>query len=213
MPNLRRTIVLLTLAAAAITAVVPAGRVTVLQAAGTALVSHDPIVAADAIVVSASAEDAGVLTAADLFAAHVASRVAVFADPPLPEDREFIRRGLAHDTEGEAALRSLHELRIPNPVLIEKSVAGTEEESRVLPRWAAERGLRSVVVVTSPDHARRMRRLLKRATKGAALEVMIQPATYAQYQPGSWWRTRDGVRTQIIETQKLLLDLLRHPLQ
>jgi hypothetical protein len=209
----RRAIVLLAAAVTATTAAIPATRRALLQGAGTALVSHDPTVAADAIVVSASADAAGVLTAADLFASHIANVVAVFADPPLPEDREFIRRGLAHENEGERALRSLIQLHIPNPVLIAKSIAGTEEEGRVLPAWASERGFRSVVVVTSPDHARRMRRVLQRATKGLPFQVMIHPARYAEYQPESWWHTRDGVRTQIVESQKLLLDVLRHPLQ
>jgi len=39
---------------------------------------------------------------------------------------------------------------------------------------------------------------------------VANPAEVAD--PGRWWETRDGVRTEIIEFQKLLLDLIRHPI-
>ena len=83
-------VVVVTLAAAAIVAV-PSIRDSVLRAAGWALVVHEPLAPADVIVVSLASGGAGALEAADLVEGGIATRVAVFTDPPSGEDHEFIR--------------------------------------------------------------------------------------------------------------------------
>src|SRR5262249_17874345 len=54
----------------------------------------------DVIVVSLDSSGAGALEAADLVQSGIATRVAVFTDPPSGEDHEFIRRGLPYDDAG-----------------------------------------------------------------------------------------------------------------
>lgn len=90
-------------------------------------------------------------------------------------------------------------------------VDGTEDEGRVLPAWSDENHFRSMVVVATKDHSRRMRRVLDRVMKGHPTRVMVQPARYSIFDPNRWWETRDGVRTGIVELQKLLLDVVLHP--
>jgi hypothetical protein len=46
---------------------------------------------------------------------------------------------------------------------------------------------------------------------GHPVRVAVQPARYSSFDPDQWWKTRGGIRTAIIELQKLLLDLLLHP--
>jgi hypothetical protein len=41
---------------------------------------------------------------------------------------------------------------------------------------------------------------------------MVRYARYSEFDPDSWWQTRGGQRTQAVESQKLLMDILRHPL-
>jgi hypothetical protein len=186
-------------------------RKPLLRAAGGALVAQDPLAAADAVVVSADSGPAGVLEAADLFHAGVAPRVAVFADPPDPVDREFLRRGIPYEDVAARSLRQLRSLGVPAVEVIPRAVAGSEDEGRVLPEWCRERGLRSVVVVSTADHSRRLRRVLRRSMAGLDTRVTVRPTRYSQFDPDHWWHTRDGVRIQVIELQKLLLDIVRHP--
>jgi hypothetical protein len=80
------------LAAAAIVAV-PSVREPVLRTAGWALVVDEPVAPADIIVISPDSGGSGALEAADLVQSRIATRVAVFADPPSGEDHEFIRPG------------------------------------------------------------------------------------------------------------------------
>ena len=68
------------------------------------------------------------------------------------------------------------------------------------------------MLVTTTDHARRARRVFNRVMKGHVTKVTIRPARYSKFDPERWWHSRDGVRTEIIESQKLLLDFVRHPL-
>jgi uncharacterized SAM-binding protein YcdF (DUF218 family) len=207
-----RIIALIALACV-IASVVPTTRIRLLRAAGWALVvHHQPIQSADIIVVAIDAGGAGTLEAADLVHNGVATRVAVFATPPdARADREFLRRGIPYKDAAAVSTRQLRSLGIDNIEQIARTVAGSEEEGEVLPAWSDQHQYRSVVVVTTSDHSRRLGRILRRAMKGHATSVTVQPAHYSTFNPDQWWLTRGGIRTEIFELEKLLLDLVRHP--
>src|SRR5215813_8252770 len=80
-PSWGPILVVVALAAATIV-LVSSLREPVLRAAGWALVVNEPIAAADIIVVSLDSGGAGALEAADLVQNGIATRVAVFTDPP-----------------------------------------------------------------------------------------------------------------------------------
>jgi hypothetical protein len=69
-----------------------------------------------------------------------------------------------------------------------------------------------VIVVTNSDHSRRLRRTLHRAMKGRSTVVLVRPAYHSEFDPDNWWRKRGGIRTEIVELEKLMLDVLLHPL-
>lgn len=202
----------LALAAALATLATPSLRTRVLRAVGSALIVEDAISAASVIVITANADGAGVLEAADLVHRGVAPRVAVFDDPPGPVDAEFLRRGLPYEDAAARSMRQLRALGVQNVERIPRTVAGSEDESRVLPGWCDRMGVDSVVVVTTLDHSQRMQRMLRRAMAGRRTRVAIRGSRYSEFDPKNWWQTRTGVRTTIIEMQKLLLDVARHPL-
>src|SRR6516164_7983849 len=205
-------VVVVTLAAAAIVAV-PSIRESVLRAAGWALVVHEqPIAPADVIVVSLASGGAGALEAADLVQGGIATRVAVFTDPPSGEDHEFIRRGLPYEEASARQIRQLRWLGVTDVMQIPGAEAGTEGESQVLPPWYDHHQFRSIVFVAARDHSRRWRRVLNRVMKGHPTRVMVQPERYSIFDPDRWWETRDGVRTEIVELQKLVLEVILHPL-
>jgi hypothetical protein len=191
---------------------IPAVRSHVLRTAGWALVAEDPIQHADVIVTTAAAGGASILEAAELVHSGIATRVAVFADPPDDVSREFIRRGFPYQDEASTSLQQLRSLGIKDVERIPKSVAGTEEEARVLPEWCRQRQVRSVIVISPADHSRRFRRVFNRAMDGGDTKIAVRVARYSAFNPDRWWQTRDGTRIGIIELQKLLLDLALHPI-
>jgi hypothetical protein len=192
----------------------PSVRWPILRAAGGALVAEDAVGPADIVVVATGADGAGVLEAADLLGRGVAPRVAVFADPPDPVvDREFIRRGAPYENAAARSVRQLRSLGVEATAIeeIPRAVAGTEDEGRALPEWCRSRRFRSVLVVTTSDHSRRLRRLLRRAMQGHPTRAFVRASRYSQFDPDRWWDTREGLRTGIVELQKLLFDVARHP--
>jgi hypothetical protein len=198
--------------AAAVIAGTPTLREPILRAVGWALVTEDPIAPADVIVVALDAGGAGVLEAADLVHSGIATRVAVFADPPSLWDHEFIRRGLPYEDEAARQIRQLKLLGVTDIEQVPRTDAGTEGEGEVLPAWCDQHQFRSVVMVASSDHTRRLRRVLDRSMKGHRTRVAVRPSRYSSFDPDRWWETRGGIRTAIIESQKLWLDFVRHPM-
>jgi hypothetical protein len=186
-------------------------REPVLRAAGWALVANDPVTSADIIVVSLDSDGAGALETADLVHSGVSKRAAIFMDPPSGEDDEFIRRGLPYESEAAKQIRELKSLGVPDIVRI-SPVDGTEQEVQALPPWCDEHQFRTIVFVAKTDHTRRLRRVLDRIMKGHATRVLVKPARYTNFDPDRWWETRGGIRTEIVELQKLLFEIVLHPM-
>jgi hypothetical protein len=202
--------VLIALAAAAIVAV-PSVRVPVLRAAGWALVVNEPVAPADIIVLSLDFSTTAALEAADLVQSGIAPQVAVFTDPPDEVDREFIRRGLPYADASAEMIRRLRLLGVTDVVQIPRNEAGTEI-GHVLSQWCDQHQFRSIVFVTARGKSRLTQRVLDRAMKGHPTRVKVQSARYSSFDPDHWWETRDGIRTEIVEVQRLVLDVVLHPI-
>lgn len=211
-PGLGTALVLVGLAAAGLLLGIPGLRERLLRAAGEFLVQSDPAVPADIIVIATDADGAGVLEAADLVREGISKRVALFADPPDAVDQEFLRRGVPYLDAEAVSEQQLRSLGITAVQRIPRAVAGTEDEGVVLPGWCESEGLRTVLLIGNADHSHRLHRVLARAMHGHAAVVRIRASRYSQFDPDNWWRSRAGVRIEIVELQKLLLDMLRHPL-
>src|SRR6516164_9116248 len=156
-------------AAAFVTVLVVRG--SVLRAAGWMLVVNEPVAVADVIVISLDSGGAGALEAADLVHGGIATRVAVFADPPSGEDLEFIRRGLPYEDASARQVRQLKSLGVRDVEQISRNEAGTSGEGQILPVWCDQHRFRSVVFVVARDHSRRIRRVLSRVMKGHPTRV------------------------------------------
>ena len=196
--------------AAFVTVAIRPIRESLLRAAGWALVAHrESLVPADIIVLTVDYGGAGVLEAADLVHSGVSKRVAVFDQPPKIDHTEFVRRGLPYEGEGARQVRELATLGVTDVAHISK-VNGTGDEGQALPQWSDEQHLQSMVVVATKDHSRRLRRVLNRAMKDRLTQVTVQAARYSNFDPDRWWESRGGIRTEITELQKMLLEVVPH---
>jgi hypothetical protein len=201
-------VVLLVLASVAVSPI----RRPILRAAGWALIVNERVEPADVIVVTVEADGAGVLEAADLVHSGMAARVAVFGESPDSVEREFIRRGIPYENAAARSVRQLTELGVDSVELIATNVGGSEDEGPVLADWCDQHRFRSVIVVSTSDHSRRLRRVLHRSTKGHHMRVTACSSRYSLFDPDRWWQSRRGIRTEVAELQKLLLDVVRHPI-
>jgi hypothetical protein len=191
---------------------VPAIRGAMLRAVGWVLVVDEPVEPADVIVVPEWAGAAGALEASDLFHRGIARRVALLPVPADRAEQELVRRGISWVDESTALVQLLRSLGVANVEVIRDPAAGTEEEGQVLLSWSDQQKFRSIVVVSNPDHSRRVRRVLRRSIRGHSTRVTVRSTRYSAFDADRWWTTRDGLRTAIAELQKLLLDVVRHPI-
>jgi hypothetical protein len=186
-------------------------RAPLLSAVGRLLVVEDPLEPADAIVFPEWTQTAGALEAVDLVRAGFATRIAVMVNDLDPATQELIRRGLLDPDRAIWAVSAVKELGVSAVEQI-RGTEGTESEGNELPRWCDEHNVRSIILITTPDHSRRTRRVVTRSMRGHQTKVMVHLTRYVSFDANRWWWSRGGVRTELVEFQKLLLDAVRHPL-
>jgi hypothetical protein len=195
-----------------IVASAPGPRHSLLRSAGRALVAEDAPAKADIVVVSTDAMGAGFLESADLVKGGFATRVAIFDRTPNRVQLEFARRGIQSLDLKLVSIQLLRALGLTDIVVIPSAVVGTEDEGQVLQRWCAANSIHSLVFVSTPDHSRRTRRVLIRALGLHGVTVTVRYSKYSEFDPDTWWLSREGQRTEAVEMEKLLLDVARHPL-
>jgi uncharacterized SAM-binding protein YcdF (DUF218 family) len=189
---------------------VPAWRHSLLRTVGWTLVAQDAPAKADIIVVSSDSLSAGMLEAADLVKAGFASRVAIFDRRDTVLQQELARRGAPRYDPKGFLIQVLRSQGVSDIVVLPE-VVGTVDEGRVLQQWCAANSVHSLLFISVTDHSRRTRRVLDRALGGHGVTVMVRYARWSQFDPDSWWQSRYGQRVQIMESEKLLVDILRHP--
>jgi hypothetical protein len=182
------------------------------RAVGWVLVVDDPVGRADVIVVPVWAGAEAAIDAADLVHNGIASRVAVLPELKTPAEEELTRRGVPYQDETADLVELLHALGVETVEVTPNPITGTTSEGDVLPGWCEEQQIHAIVVLSTPDHSRRVRRVLRRAFRGRSTTVAIRSARFSSFDPDRWWDTRDSLRTGIVEVQKLLLDVALHPL-
>src|SRR6516162_10157053 len=124
-PRWAPILVVVAVAAATIVAV-PFAWEPVLRNAGWALIVNEPVAHADIIVIVPGGGGAEAFEAADLVQSGIATRVAVFADPPSGEDHEFIRRGLPYEDAAARQIDQLKWLGVTDVAQIPRADAETE---------------------------------------------------------------------------------------
>jgi hypothetical protein len=155
----------------------------VLRAAGWALIVNEPVARADIIVIVPGGGGAEALEAADLVQSGIATRVAVFADPPSGEDHEFIRRGLPYEDAAARQIDQLKWLGVTDVAQIPRADTETEGVAEVLSAWCDQHRFRSIVFVAKREHSRRLRRVLDRVMKGHSTRITVQPSRYSGFFP------------------------------
>ena len=124
--------------------------------------------------------------------------------------RELIRRGAPRYDPKGFSIQVLRSQGVSDIVVLPE-VAGTTDEGRVLQQWCAANSIHSLLFISVTDHSRRTRRVLDRALGQHGVRVMVRYTRWSQFDPDSWWQSRNGQRVQITESEKLLVDVLRHP--
>ena len=79
----------------------------------------------------------------------------------------------------------------------------TAEEADTLYEAATANHWSSVIIVTSKQHTRRARLVMKRRTAPIGLTVVTRYSRYDQADTDRWWTNRSVLRFTLFETQRL----------
>lgn len=179
-------------------------RVPILQACGHFWISEDAPGPADAIMILGDDNLQGERAnrAAELYRAHWAPHIVASGRPlrPYLSIPDLMRRDLVQRGVPDSAIVSY-----PRPV------GNTREEAEALRQLAVERGWKHVLVVTSNYHTRRSRFIFYRVWPNN-FEFRIISAHDSEFDPDSWWRSREGMKLVFHETLGIVVAAweLRH---
>jgi len=177
------------------------------------IVSH-PLRKADLVVCLSGRNIERGLASADVYKAGYAAKVFMAREMP-PDGYSILReRGITYPETVDLLKRMLVALGIPDSALIvsENPVKGTFEEAMVVRRYVRRHGLHSLILVTSPTHARRAWLTFRRVFKEDSVWIGVHPTPYSRFNPQDWWTQRRYLKEVTLEYQKLLYYLLMNRL-
>jgi uncharacterized SAM-binding protein YcdF (DUF218 family) len=86
-------------------------------------------------------------------------------------------------------------------IVVPTKARSTREEAVFMLPILERQGIRSIYVVSSNFHTRRARRIFIHASHGR-MRVLAYPTPSDWFDPGSWWRSRDGRKVFLLEWTK-----------
>lgn len=181
------------------------GRSALLSAVGGFLIVQDETHPADAIVVLSGSLPDRILEAVDLYQAHLAPRIILTREEPLPGLAAVRARGATLPEHHEQNISVAEQLGVPAEAIdvMPTATSSTLAESRALVGYLKAKNIHSILLVTSKAHSRRAR-LIFRSLAGPDLRFAICPSRYDPFSAEQWWHERAFVRRAVIEYGKLL---------
>ena len=181
------------------------GRVALLEAIGGFLIVQDEVHPAEAIVVLSGSLPDRILEAVDLYRAHLAPRIILTREQPLPGLAALRERGATLPEHHEQNISIAEQLGVPADAIAVMPTATTSTlaETRALVAYLREQHIHSILLVTSKAHSRRAR-LTFRTLAGPDLRIAVCPSRYDPFSATDWWHERAFVRRAVIEYGKLL---------
>jgi uncharacterized SAM-binding protein YcdF (DUF218 family) len=180
---------------------------------GRWLVREDPPAHAEIIVVLSGGLPFRAEGAAKYFASGYASEVWVtHPDEPAEQLKEL---GISYTGEDEYSRQVLIHMHVPenDVVILPGTIVNTQQEVEEIVRELRHQNKASVIIVTSPQHTRRVKALWnKLADKN--LTAIVRAAPDDPYDADHWWRnTRDALSVvrEILGLMNVWAGLPVHP--
>jgi uncharacterized SAM-binding protein YcdF (DUF218 family) len=196
---MRRLLSGFAIAAAALVLALWVWHAPLLHAMGTWLRVEDRLERADAIVVLAGGTPRREATAAALWKEGWAPHIIVSRPLERPDLRDLIDLGIRRfDLQGEAR-KALEAYGVPpDQIIAIPDVSRTTEPELALVREAAQaHGFRRLILVSSPEHTRRVKVVWSRQAPGGP-EAIVVPAR-EPFPFENWWRNRRAAESVLHE--------------
>ena len=173
--------------------VVLAAAVLAWRGVGRWLVREDPLTHADALVVLSGGLPYRAEAAAHYFESGYAGEVWL-TRPEGPSD-QLKELGIHYVGEEDYNRQILNHLHVPESDvrILPDTIKNTEQEVEDITRELRKAGKSRVIIVTSPEHTRRVRALWRHLA-GEDLRAIVRAAPEDPFDADHWWRnTRDAL--------------------
>jgi uncharacterized SAM-binding protein YcdF (DUF218 family) len=175
----------------------------VFRNAGHWLVREDPLGKADVIVVLSGGLPFRAEGAADVFKSGFAP--AVWVSRPRGPQRELAALGIHFVGEEEYNRDILTQQGVPDAAIriFPDTIVNTQDEVEEISRDMQREGKHSVIIVTSPQHTRRVKALWMKLV-GDDPRVIVRAAWGDPFDADHWWRTTEDALAVLRESMGLL---------
>jgi uncharacterized SAM-binding protein YcdF (DUF218 family) len=175
----------------------------VFRNAGHWLVREDPLGKADVIVVLSGGLPFRAEDAADVFKSGFAP--AVWVSRPRGPQQELAALGIHFVGEEEYNRDILTHQGVPDAAIriFPDTIVNTQDEVEEISRDMQREGKHSVIIVTSPQHTRRVKALWMKLV-GDDPRVIVRAAWGDPFDADHWWRTTEDALAVLRESMGLL---------
>jgi uncharacterized SAM-binding protein YcdF (DUF218 family) len=172
---------------------------------GAFLVVSDPLQKADAIIVLGGTMYERQLEAVDLYKAGMAPRICLFREIADYGERELIARGVPFLRSVDVQIDAMQKLGVPrDAITILDEANSTADEASHVHELVTKDHMSRIIIITSKQHTRRARLVMRRRLASTGVTVMVHPTSYDRSEVDHWWRERATLRFTLFESQRLL---------
>lgn len=185
--------------------------VQILKWVGEGLVVEHTPSKSDLIVCLAGRNIERGLGAADLYHKGLAPRIFIAPEEP-PEGYDLVReKGIEYPRTADLMVTLLQGLDVPRSAILvgEQPSDSTVKEAEIVRGLVEREKIRSLILVTSPTHTRRVFLTFGRVLEGQKVRVQVVPTPYSDFRAENWWEQRKYVREVLLEYQKLVYYYLK----
>ena len=171
---------------------------------GSWLVVEDPLAKSDAIIVLGGTMYERQLEAVDLYTEGWAPRIYLFREVIDWGELALIERGVPYTKVIDIQIEAMLQFGVPRDrILILDRAGSTSEEADLVQRLVGSEKMSRVIVVSSKQHTRRVRLVMRRKLNGTGADVIVRPSRYDRSNVEAWWSERATLRFTLFETQRL----------
>lgn len=172
---------------------------------GSWLVVRDPLARSDAIIVLGGTMYERQLEAVDLYAEGWAPRIYLFRELADWGELALVERGVPYTPVVDVQIEAMLRLGVPrDAILILDRAGSTAQEADFVRELVTAQKMSRVIVVSSMQHTRRARLVMRRKLAGTGADVIVRPSRYDRSDVERWWSQRATLRFTLFETQRLL---------
>lgn len=172
---------------------------------GAFLVVQDPLEKADAIFVLGGTRYERPLEAVELYNAGWAPTITLMRQVADNGELDLMKRGVQYKREVDEQIEVMGRLGVPaSAILVMNEANSTAEEGTALLDVAGRQGWKRVIIVTSKQHTRRARLVMRRRLAGTGVEVVVRSSRLDTADVDRWWQNRSTLRFTLFESQRLL---------